>query len=437
VATATSLAASPTALALRCYACGSGGPQIVSVTSVGSVHFTVSWSAPWLTVTPASATTPGTLAVSVNCAGLQKGTYTDTIKITGDDGSVVNVVVNLTVTLPPYLTATPATLTFSLPAPPDQTVRVRAIDPGPPEAEVTQHFTADISPIGFGTPTPSSADTAATVSVHVDTWTPGSGQLNIRPSCTQMAAINVPITLNAALGPVIAGPPVSAASFTAAVSPGSLISMFGLSLGPDGGVGFTPTPTGTVDTTLGGTRVLVGDNLAAIPLLYVRADQINAMLPYSLAGKSSVPVVVERAGVRSASVTAKLSEFAPALFTRDGTGRGQAAALNQNGDLNSQSNPAGRNSVMVLYGTGGSQTNPPMPDGALNPIQAALCATQPIALIDGIPAEVQYAGMAPGLVAGVLQFNVVVPSGARAGVVPVTVRFGTAESPAGVTVVLR
>jgi uncharacterized protein (TIGR03437 family) len=54
--------------------------------------------------------------------------------------------------------------------------------------------------------------------------------------------------------------------------------------------------------------------------------------------------------------------------------------------------------------------------------------------IGGVPAEVSYAGAAPGGVAGFTQLNVVVPSGAPSGQQPIVVQIGTNMTPAYVTV---
>lgn len=49
-----------------------------------------------------------------------------------------------------------------------------------------------------------------------------------------------------------------------------------------------------------------------------------------------------------------------------------------------------------------------------------------------------YAGAAPGLVAGLVQVNVRVPSNVTSGnAVPVLLRVGSLESPAGVTMAVR
>jgi uncharacterized protein (TIGR03437 family) len=57
--------------------------------------------------------------------------------------------------------------------------------------------------------------------------------------------------------------------------------------------------------------------------------------------------------------------------------------------------------------------------------------------IGGQPAIVDYAGAAPGLVAGVFQLNVRIPTSVAAGNLPVVVTVGNIASPAGVTVSVR
>ena len=58
--------------------------------------------------------------------------------------------------------------------------------------------------------------------------------------------------------------------------------------------------------------------------------------------------------------------------------------------------------------------------------------------IGGAPAQITYAGVAPGLIAGVLQINAIVPLGIapdKAAAIDVTI--GGATSPAGVTVAVQ
>ena len=56
----------------------------------------------------------------------------------------------------------------------------------------------------------------------------------------------------------------------------------------------------------------------------------------------------------------------------------------------------------------------------------------------GVVAEVQYAGAAPGLIAGVIQVNILIPAEAPSGeAVPITLTIGQTESRAGVTMAIR
>jgi uncharacterized protein (TIGR03437 family) len=60
------------------------------------------------------------------------------------------------------------------------------------------------------------------------------------------------------------------------------------------------------------------------------------------------------------------------------------------------------------------------------------------ATIGGVPAQVPYAGTAPGIVSGIMQVNVLIPAGAPSGsAVPVVVSVGTASSQPGVTLAIQ
>jgi uncharacterized protein (TIGR03437 family) len=128
-----------------------------------------------------------------------------------------------------------------------------------------------------------------------------------------------------------------------------------------------------------------------------------------------------------------VADSAPALFTADGSGNGPGAILNENGSLNSASNPAARGSVVVLYRTGAGQTDPAGVDGLLV-VEALPQPMLPISVpIDGQAAQVLYASAAPGLVAGIVQVNIRVPAGIRSGAVPVMLHVGDGISQPGVT----
>ena len=63
---------------------------------------------------------------------------------------------------------------------------------------------------------------------------------------------------------------------TARVSPAEVVAIYGPGIGPATAVSATPT-NGFYPTTLGGVEVSV--NGTNIPLLYVSANQINAVIP--------------------------------------------------------------------------------------------------------------------------------------------------------------
>jgi len=66
--------------------------------------------------------------------------------------------------------------------------------------------------------------------------------------------------------------------------------------------------SGRVDDNLDQTRVLL-DGMSA-PLLFAQSRQINAVVPYAVAGKSIVRVEVEFLGVRSEPVTVPVADSA-------------------------------------------------------------------------------------------------------------------------------
>jgi uncharacterized protein (TIGR03437 family) len=195
------------------------------------------------------------------------------------------------------------------------------------------------------------------------------------------------------------------------VSGGELVTLFGQGLGPDSPLGVELDSGGRVSASVGGTRVLFGG--IAAPLLYVSANQVNAVVPWSVEGKVSVEIEVERGGQRSAVIELPVVEAAPAFFTSGPWGVGQAAALNQDGTVNSRDNPAGLGSVVVLYATGLGPLDPQADDGEVIPIAPPYPGLrQPVSVsIDLLEAEVLYIGPAPGFVAGLVQINARIPAG--------------------------
>ena len=229
---------------------------------------------------------------------------------------------------------------------------------------------------------------------------------------------------------------VNAASFIdGTIAPGELVTIFGSNLGPSRIATYQLSPTNVVSTALAGSRVLF--NGIPAPLLYVRNDQIGAIVPYGVAGQTTVQVVVENQGVPSGVLTIPVSRSAPGLFTATASGSGQAAALNQDQSINSDSNLAVQGSVVVLYGTGGGQTSPAAVDGQLTGDVLPQIALPVSVTIGGKSAKVLYAGAAGDSVAGLIQINAQLPLGIPSGDVPVVLNVDGRTSQPGVTVAIR
>jgi uncharacterized protein (TIGR03437 family) len=204
----------------------------------------------------------------------------------------------------------------------------------------------------------------------------------------------------------------------AAVSPGSLVTLWGDSFTHETAeAAALPLPH-----SLGGIGVEVLDQIEA-PLLFVSSQQINFQLPVA------VPVGSQRIAVRR-SDTAELlaggfvevAAAGPALFSLQAGGSGQALAMNQNGTLNSEANPAPKGSVVTLYGSGQGEVSPAVPDGEGAPSapahttatptsDSAICLTQAQSVCVAVGSsfgEVMFSGLAPGFV-GLWQLNVKIP----------------------------
>ena len=205
---------------------------------------------------------------------------------------------------------------------------------------------------------------------------------------------------------------VNSASYQAdPLSPGGMVTIFGMNLGPAQGTG-AQLQNGSVSATLAGVRALFGGTPA--PLLYVQAGQINAVVPYGV-GTNSVQLQVEVNAETSNPVTLTVAPAAPAIFSVNVSGSGPAVVMNQDGSLNSPSNPALRNSVITFYADGLGQTDPPGVDGQISGSTPPQAVAPVAVMIGGVASEVQFAGGAPGAFAGLSQVVVSVPANAPSG----------------------
>lgn len=236
-------------------------------------------------------------------------------------------------------------------------------------------------------------------------WSAGSGAISI-------------MTLSPASSIVSLGCIGNAASFEPmALAPNEIVSVFGSGLGPAAGVSAQPGANGLYPDQLGGVQITF-DGIAA-PLIYANSGQVNLVTPGALNGKSSTNVCAVINNTPSNCATFPVQPGAPGIFlASDSSTIPYAAAVNQDGTINSQSNPAAAGSVISMYVTGLGVTSPTITDGSVTPVmppaqnlEVGVYACQnPCQQPEPEPVSVLYAGPAPLEIEGLGQINFAVPA---------------------------
>ena len=266
--------------------------------------------------------------------------------------------------------------------------------------------------------------------IIVTTPAPGGGTSNEAPFLVYGPAPQINAIVN------------SASLFQGKISPGEIVTIFGLGLGPTDLTLFDPSG-GTIPTSLpAGTATAITFNGISAPLLYTSGTQVASILPYNAAGPN-VDVVVTYGSIKSQPFTLSFVAGNPAIFTTTNDGRGQGAILNfvpSTSDyvLNSSSAPAAKGQTVVLYVNGiGPTTSQNVT--ALTPASPAVTPTGTVTVtIGGQSASVSGAVAPPGSVPGLLQINVTVPANAPTGqAVPVLVNVDGFDSQPGVTMSIK
>lgn len=224
-------------------------------------------------------------------------------------------------------------------------------------------------------------------------------------------------------GPCLSAGISNAAAFipTGYVAPGELVSLPGAGMGPATGVSTSPGANGLLPTEAAGVQVFF-DELAA-SLLYVQAGQINAQVPWEIAGRTSTQVHVMYNGVATNSESMQVLATQPGLFYLNYPASMQGSILNQDGSVNSLNNPAKVGDVVSFFGTGGGAAStagvtggywgtaadtlvaPPFP-ASVDPTGSPAAA-----YVGQVNAPVIYAGAAPTLLSGFFQVNLRIPAG--------------------------
>lgn len=216
-----------------------------------------------------------------------------------------------------------------------------------------------------------------------------------------------------------------------AVAPGQVATITGSALGPSEPV---ITGAGAWPTTLGGVRVTV--NGVDVPIRYAASSRIDVQMPFNLTGPTA-NIQVTYAGNVSDAIPVTVQATFPGLFAERSGGAGQAKAANQDGTLNSITNPAKRGSYITVYGVGLGAVTPSAVAGQVPPTSPLSVAVNTVAAsIGGVPATVSFAGLAPGY-AGLYQINILVPDGVADGAREVIVSNANVASQNGLVIQIR
>jgi uncharacterized protein (TIGR03437 family) len=212
---------------------------------------------------------------------------------------------------------------------------------------------------------------------------------------------------------------VNAASYAAALAPGSIVSIFGASMAQSSAANTgVPLPLFLADV-----RVTVG-GLAA-PLYYVSPSQINAQIPFEIPPGPAEIQVVSTNGVAKQAV--QVAATAPGIFTLNAEGTGPGAILHgATYRLVTAAEPAAPGEIVSIYCTGLGAVGPAGTTGAVPPSPPPQAVSVPQVWIAGV-ARVTYAGLAPGF-AGLYQVNAEVPPGTAAGLQSLIIASGGASS---------
>ena len=203
---------------------------------------------------------------------------------------------------------------------------------------------------------------------------------------------------------------------------GSVFVLFGQNLAT-GNAQATKVP---LSNTLLTTTVTVNGEQA--PLFFVSTGQIDAQMPWDIPGGTVATVVVKN----GSSTSNAAAVFVPATGAPGINAAG--AIANQDGSVNSSSNPAKVGDEMTAFFTGGGpvQASGSLTTGAGSPPGLSSVTGNYTVTVGNQTANVVYVGLSPGSV-GLYQANFFVPQLAK-GTYPVVITIGGQPSNTGTVI---
>ena len=228
---------------------------------------------------------------------------------------------------------------------------------------------------------------------------------------------------------------VSAANYLPIIAPGSLCSGFGTKLAvPPANL----EPSSSLYQRNGTTMEVLDSvgNYHRIPLMFADSvtggsyDQVNFYLPEEVApGHAVVTVTASSGEISQGYIT--VQPVAPAIFTADQTGKGEASVVattdSINFDLGFARQDPNKEVFVSIFGTGWRFSSPSQGGKILNSfgnVKNFQAPNSPVIVeLDGQIVEVLYAGVQPDYI-GLDQINFRLPRDLKAGIHEMVVRVG-------------
>ena len=227
--------------------------------------------------------------------------------------------------------------------------------------------------------------------------------------------------------------------YAGVISPGSLVSIFGANMADSPPVTASTLPLQTQEAN---ARVLLDGQ--PVPLLYASGIQINAQIPFTINGDMTHSLsVMHGQSSSSQPQTVTVAAVAPAIYTTNAQGFGQAAVIGVAADgagfLADMNHPVAVGEAIEIFCSGLGTVTPAVAAGVPAPASplSRLTRSNLVVTINNVQANVLFAGLAPGF-AGLYQVNAVIPEGVKGGdAVPIVISLAGVPSQPLVTIAVQ
>lgn len=201
-------------------------------------------------------------------------------------------------------------------------------------------------------------------------------------------------------------------SISSPIGPGTVVVLLGNDIGPAVPVDLPLDSNGRVATVAGGVRVRIGG--AAAPILSGDAQRVTFVVPMA-APYGYADLTVEKDGTAAASLRLTVQQYGLEILAGPYTPPG-AEIRNEDGSINSQTNPAHAGAEVRLHLSGAGPTDPPLVDGVLlHPVPEKPQLLSTFLKIGDTFTDVLDFAQAPDLVSGIMELRARIPADVPVG----------------------